>query len=112
MTLVGKLIATGLLAWFGALALLVTVRLLRGDIFASGMLTTDKAGDNAVDPERVVAMAVVPAVLAAYIIHALNTGVVTTPAGLYSMPDLSENLVTLLTGGNGLYLAGKIARRG
>ena len=114
MTIVGKLIATGLLAWFGALALMVAVRILRGDIVASGMLVNDKAraDDGSVDPERVLAMAVVPAVLAAYTIHALNTGVVTNPAGLSSMPDLPESLVTLLTGGNGLYLAGKIARQG
>ncbi|MEJ2377566.1 MAG: hypothetical protein P8Y53_20035 [Pseudolabrys sp.] len=27
-----------------------------------------------------------------------------------SLPDISDQLVMLLTGGNGLYLAGKIAR--
>jgi len=40
----------------------------------------------------------------------MNTGLVKTSAG-WSMPDLPEGLVSLLTGGNGLYLAGKIARR-
>ena len=101
-----KLLTFGLIAWFAALALLVLIRVLRGDIASSGMLVTNPGSDG-VDPERVLAMAVVPAVLAFYTIHALNTG---TPTGL-SMPDLPEGLVSLLTGGNGLYLAGKIARR-
>jgi len=104
-----KLLTFGLIAWLAALALLVLLRVLRGDIASSGMLVTNPGRDG-VDPERVLAMAVVPAVLAFYTIHALNTGIVTTPTGL-SMPDLPEGLVSLLTGGNGLYLAGKIARR-
>jgi hypothetical protein len=28
----------------------------------------------------------------------------------HSLPDLSDKMILLLTGGNGLYLAGKIAR--
>ena len=106
---VGKLLAFGLIAWFAALALLVMVRILRGDIAYRGMLVTDGDRDG-VDPERVLAMALIPAVLAFYAIHALNIGIVTTQTGL-SMPDLPEGVVSLLTGGNGLYLAGKIARR-
>ena len=108
--MVGKFLTFGLIAWLGALALLVAVRVLRGDIASSGMLTSEQ-NNGSVEPERVVAMALVPAVLAFYAIHALNTGIVKTPTGL-SMPDLPESLVALLTGGNGLYLAGKIARRG
>jgi hypothetical protein len=97
----------GLIAWFGAMALMISVRILRGDIDAHSMLAT--APDKPIDPERVLVMGVVPAILAYYTIHALNTGAVLTPSGL-SMPDVSENLISLLTGGNGLYLAGKIAR--
>lgn len=111
MTPIGKCLAFGLLAWFGAMLLLVLIRVLRDDIASSGMLVSDPSRDDSVDPERVAAAAIVPAVLAAYTIHALNTGIVVTPTGSMSMPDLPENLVTLLTGGNGLYLAGKIARR-
>jgi hypothetical protein len=105
-----KVLTVGLIAWLGALALMVAIRILRGDINSSGMLVSE-ANDDSVNPERVLAMALVPAVLAFYAIHALNTGIVKTPTGL-SMPDLPESLVALLTGGNGLYLAGKIARRG
>jgi hypothetical protein len=111
VTIIVKLFAMGLIAWLGAFALLVAMRILRGDIDTTGMLVTDPKRTGNVDPERVIAMGVVPAVLAFYAIHTLNTGVVTLPTGASSMPDLPEGLVSLLTGSNGLYLAGKIARR-
>jgi hypothetical protein len=109
MTPVVRLLEFGLLAWFGALALLVVIRILRDEIPAGGMLVSAPDKES-VDPERVVAVAIVPAVLAFYTIHAMNTGLVKTSTG-FSMPDLPEALVSLLTGGNGLYLAGKIVRR-
>lgn len=109
MTPVVRLLEAGLLAWFGAFALLVIVRVLRGRMATGGMLVSNP-DKHTVDPERVVAMAIVPAVLAFYTIHAMNTGLVPTSTG-WSMPDLPEGLVSLLSGGNGLYLAGKIARR-
>jgi hypothetical protein len=111
VTIIGKLFAMGLIAWLGAFALLVAIRILRGDIDTTGMLVTDPKRTGNVDPERAIMMGVVPAVLAFYTIHTLNTGVVTLPTGGLSMPDLPEGLVSLLTGSNGLYLAGKIARR-
>jgi len=111
MTTIGKCLAFGLIAWFGAMLLLVLLRVLRDEVASSGLLISGRYAGEGVNPERVVAVAIVPAVLAVYTIHALNTGIVTTADGALSMPDLPENLVTLLTGGNGLYLAGKIARR-
>lgn len=119
MTPVGKFLAFCLIAWFGGMLLLVLIRVLLDKGASSGLLVSGhprdtsrrKPRDQSVNPERVMAAAIVPAVLAAYTIHALNTGIVTTPTGTMSMPDLPESLLTLLTGGNGLYLAGKIARR-
>jgi hypothetical protein len=111
VTIVVKLFAIGLIAWLGAFMLLVAIRILRGDIDTTGMLVTDPNRTGNVDPERAIAMGVAPAVLAFYVIHTLNTGAVPLPNGGLSMPDLSEGLVSLLTGSNGLYLAGKIARR-
>ncbi|MBR0708683.1 MULTISPECIES: hypothetical protein [Bradyrhizobium] len=119
MTTVGKFLAFCLIAWFGAMLLLVLIRVLLDRGASRGLLVSDghrdrskrQPRDERVNPERVMAAAIVPAVLAAYTIHALNTGIVTTETGAMSMPDLPENLLTLLTGGNGLYLAGKIARR-
>jgi len=106
---IGNVLTFSLLAWFGALALLVMARILTGDIDCSGMLAS-QSGDGQINPERVLAMGLVPAILAYYAIDALNSGAVTIGERL-SMPDLPETLVTLLTGGNGLYLAGKIARK-
>jgi hypothetical protein len=111
MTVIGKLFAFGLIAWMVAFILLVAMRMLRGDIETRGMLVTDPAKTGNIDPERVIAMGLIPALLAFYTIHTLNTGVVPLPGGGSSMPDVPEALVSLLTGGNGLYLAGKIARR-
>lgn len=111
MTIVTKLFAAGLLAWMAALALLIAVRALRGEINVSGFLasSTDGAGTE-VQPERVVAMVAFPLVLLMYAMSALHAdmaAVGTKPA----MPDVPEYLLTLLTGGNGLYLAGKLVRR-
>jgi hypothetical protein len=100
----------GLLAWFGALAMLIAGRILTGEIDCRGLLVNSRGNDQ-INPERVVTVALVPAILTYYAIDSLNSGAVTV-AGRMSMPDLPENLVTLLTGSNGLYLAGKIARGG
>ena len=72
MTPVVRLLEAGLLAWFGAFALLVIIRVLRDGMATGGMLVSNPDKDG-VDPERVVAMAIVPAVLAFYTIHAMNT---------------------------------------
>jgi hypothetical protein len=100
-----RLFAGGLLVWFGLLAMLITVRVLRGDITAVGMLSESSAGER-VTPERVVAMTVVPTVLLMYVLTALQVDVRGDPR----LPDIPEALVSLLTASNGLYLAGKIAR--
>ncbi len=105
---IGNALTFCLLAWFGALAMLVAGRMLNGDIDCSGMLVS-KRGSNDINPERIVTIALVPAMLAYYAIEALHTGAVTI-AGRTSMPDLPESFVSLLTGSNGLYLAGKLAR--
>jgi hypothetical protein len=100
-----------MLAWLAALALLISFRMLRGDIRTSGFLSTSSAGAGIeIAPERVVAMVAFPAVLLMYVMTALNTDL-TAINGRPVMPDVPEFLLTLLTGGNGLYLAGKIARR-
>ena len=59
------------------------------------MLVSNPDKDS-VDPSGAIAMAIV-AVLAFYTIHAMNTGFVKTSTG-WSMPDLPEGLVSLLTG--------------
>src|SRR5262249_18128077 len=107
MTVIAKLFAAGLLTWFAALAVLILLRVLRGEIIASGMLVHNENDAN-VAPERVVAMAVFPAVIIAYAMMALQTDV--TNVANPSLPDVPATLISLLTGGNIMYLAGKIAR--
>lgn len=108
---VASLLATGLLVWLGALALIVSMRVMRGEIRTSGFLSTSSAtAGTEMAPERVVAMVAFPAVLLMYVMSALNADM-TAVNGRPVMPDVPEFLLTLLTGGNGLYLAGKIARR-
>ena len=55
MDIVVKLFSAGLLIWFALLAMLITIRVLRGDIETIGLLT-ESAGSS-VTPERVVAVA-------------------------------------------------------
>jgi hypothetical protein len=111
MPVITNLLAAGLVAWLGLVALLIAVRVLRGDIRVAGFLadTTDGAGIH-VAPERVVALVVFPLVLLIYATNALNAELAVVGARPV-MPDVPEYLLTLLTGGNGLYLAGKMARR-
>ena len=51
MTPVVRLLEAGLLAWFGALALLVIIRVLRDGMATGGMLVSNPDKDS-VDPER------------------------------------------------------------
>jgi hypothetical protein len=110
MQLAAKILEYGLLAWFGLLMLLIAVRILRRDIDASGILTQRGAGQSVL-PERALHMAVFPAVIAYYLYTALHLDVTAVAEGTRpSMPDVPEYLLTLLTGTNSLFLAGKIAR--
>jgi hypothetical protein len=106
MTNIANLFAAGLLVWFALLMALIVMRVLNGDIFVTGMLQQDES-DTGVKPERVVAMATFPAVIIAYAMTALHADVSSTHPIL---PDVPETLISLLTGGNAIYLAGKIAR--
>jgi hypothetical protein len=111
MTLVTKLLATGLLTWMALLIALIGVRVLRGEIPVTGLLATSSEGAGTeITPERVVAIVAFPLVLLLYAMPALHADL-SPIVGRPAMPDVPEYLLTLLTGGNGLYLAGKIARR-
>jgi hypothetical protein len=108
MQIAAKFFEYGLLAWFGLLALLIAIRVLRGDIVASGLLC-NRSPDENVTPERVLMMAIFPSVVVFYAYNAL-TGELPIVDGRPSLPDVPQNLIALLTGTNSLYLAGKIAR--
>jgi hypothetical protein len=111
MELIAKGLAAGLLVWFFLLAALIGVRILRGDIEVTGFLAHSAgAAGKAMEPERVVVMTAFPLVILMYTMSALHADL--TPInGRPTMPDVPEYLLTILTGGNGLYLAGKMFRR-
>jgi hypothetical protein len=108
MQLAARILEYGLLAWFGLLFALIGMRILRGDIIASGFLT-NRANGQAVEPERALMMTIFPAVVLYYAYTAL-TDEVPMVNGRPSLPDIPQYLLMLLTGSNSLYLAGKIAR--
>ena len=105
MDLIVRLFTAGLLVWFALLAAIVIGRLLNGRIDCTGLLQHG-VDDDAVAPERVVAMLAFPVVLVTYVLNALHADMSVHAA----LPNLSDNMILLLAGGNGLYLAGKIAR--
>ncbi len=105
MDLLVRFFATGLLLWFGLFTVIVIGRVLNGSIDCTGLLQHG-VDDGAVAPERVVSMVTFPVVLVTYVLNALHADMSVHAA----LPDLSDNMILLLTGGNGLYLAGKIAR--
>ena len=104
MHLIFRVLETGLALWFLLLAAIVIWRVLVGEIDMRGVLQHDRA--EGVAPERLVSLIAFPTVLATYVLGALHTDL----NAAHSLPDISENMILLLTGGNGLYLAGKIAR--
>src|SRR5258708_312255 len=101
IAVVSKLLSAGLLMWFGLLLMMIAGRVTSGNIQTAGMLTeTAETGDT---PERMLLMAVGPALLVMYALSALNTDILTTRR----LPDVPEAFTAILTGTNGLFLAGK-----
>jgi hypothetical protein len=107
MPIAAKILSIGLLTWFGLLALLITIRILRRDIEVAGFLT-HRPGEP-IAPERALHIAVFPVVIAFYVYTALGADM-SVEGVRPSLPDVPNYLLSLLTGTNSLYLAGKIAR--
>lgn len=107
LAFIAKVFEAGLLGWMALLALLIAVRILRGDIRVDGLLLHN-ADDVTVAPERVLTMAVFPVVIVSYAYTALNMNL--ELPGPVRLPDVPDSFLSLLLGSNGLYLAGKIAR--
>lgn len=102
----------GFIAWFAALLLIIVLNILQGRMSVVGILSGD---GQRIHPERVQALAVFLIVISAYLLEglaAIEDMPVQVAKGLDpKMPDISETLLVLLTGSNGLYLAGKIAEK-
>jgi hypothetical protein len=109
--LVAQVLKVGLCAWLALLMAIVIGRVLRGDISSRGLLANDasRAGSETT-ATRAIAMLVFPLVILFLIVPALNFDPAAVADGARPMfPDIPDNLVMLLTGGNGLYLAGKLS---
>lgn len=106
MNFIARGFEIGIIVWFALLVLIIAGRMLRGDINTTGFMRTERA-DDAIEPERVIAMMLFPAIIGMYALKALHAPLDPSHP---SLPPLSDNLLMLMTGGNGLYLAGKIAR--
>jgi hypothetical protein len=104
MHLIFRVFETGMTVWFVLLAAIVLWRLLVGAIDMRGMLQHDPG--EGVAPERLVSLIAFPTVLVSYVLGAMHADL----SAAHALPDLSDKMILLLTGGNGLYLAGKIAR--
>jgi hypothetical protein len=105
MNLIVRVFEAGLAVWFLLLAGIVLGRMLSGAIDVTGLLQ-HRPRDRSAAPERVVSMIALPVIVVTYVLSALHTDAQTT----HALPELSDHMILLLTGGNGLYLAGKIAR--
>lgn len=105
MQTVALILQVGFISWFCLLAALIIFRMLSGKIQISGFLSQSSRGSAAVLPERVIAMVITPFVAIGYAMHALQSD----PS--LGLPHIPETVLTLLTGTNSIYLAGKIARK-
>jgi hypothetical protein len=109
--LIAQVLKAGLLVWLVLLMAIVVGRMLRGDMSTRGLLAHDpeRAGTETA-PSRAIAMLVFPLVILFLILKALEFDPSTIVPGVRPMfPDIPDNLVLLLTGGNGVYLAGKMS---
>jgi hypothetical protein len=102
-----RLLEIILLAWFAALMALIAVRILRGDIGVSGFLAHSNDLSEPILPERVIAMAAFSTIVIGYMVYALHADV-SGPNPM--LPNIPDSVVTLFTGSNSIYIAGKIAR--
>lgn len=100
----------GLLVWLGLLMAIVVGRILRGHIPARGVLAHNpqNAGEETTAPRAISAL-VFPLVILFLVLEATKFDPsIVGPNGWPMFPDISDNFLLLLIGGNGLYLADKM----
>jgi hypothetical protein len=109
--LVAVVLKTGLIVWLVLLMAIVIGRVLTGRMSSRGLLAEDAAhAGSETSPTRAVSMLVFPLVVLLLVLDALQFDPsLVLPGTRPSFPNISDNLVLLLTGGNGIYLAGKLS---
>ncbi|MBM3530095.1 MAG: hypothetical protein FJX62_18590 [Alphaproteobacteria bacterium] len=107
---IAQALKVGLLIWLGLLMAIVIGRVLCGKIPTRGVLARNpqNAGRETSAPRAISAL-VFPLVILFLVLEAMkfDPGVL-GPDGWPMFPDISDNFLLLLTGGNGLYLADKM----
>jgi hypothetical protein len=101
---VALLLRLGLVAWLGALVLIVVFRLMTGGIVLDGLLSHDPTGQQGF-AERLTLLLATLGYALYYTSTALGTPL---DAAEPALPDVPEGVLTVLLGVNGLYLTGKI----
>lgn len=96
----------GLILWLGALMVMVLWRLLIGADSLSGLLETVQGRGQEV--ERTQSLAVMVAVIGYYVVAAGK--LIAGDGPLDRMPELPEELLTLIGSSQAIFLAGKTAR--
>ena len=100
-----SIMATVLVMTLIMLTAVVGIKLLTGEVNTAGLLSTD--GSNDVNPERLLMLLASIAGGFAYFAYGLRTG-----ASDGKLPEIPDELVFAMGGGNLLYLSGKIFRIG
>ncbi|WP_299410547.1 hypothetical protein [uncultured Roseobacter sp.] len=107
-----NLLEIALLVWLGALSVVVTSKLVNGDIATVGIFHSQ--GTEGIDPERVGLFMVTLGIAFYYVIHTLRVPLcdVNIDDCSLMMPDLPEEALYVFGGGQGAYLGGKVIRIG
>ena len=99
-----------LLVWLGALAAIILIKMLRGDINVTGL--THSAEGTKADPERLTLLMLTLAVALYYLVHTIGMPFEDLPRvdGKLYMPDLPDDALVLLGGSQTAYITGKFFR--
>ena len=99
-----------LLGWLGALAAIMLVKMLRGDINVTGLMCSANSTDA--DPERVALVMLTVGVALYYLVNSIGIPLEELKGadGKYSMPDLPGDALVLLGGSQTAYITGKFFR--
>ena len=112
---ISRILEGGLLVWVGALALVLSYRILTQRVPTRGFLNLEIQGRSTgrLAPDRVQLLAAFAVALAGYAFHALAAGPphIDAASGLPSMPEVPQSLLVLFAGSHAIYLSGKLGRK-
>ncbi len=109
---ISEFLALFLLGWLGALAVIVLIKMLRGDINTTGLMCSAKGPDSNADPERVTLVMLTVGVALYYLVNSIGIPLeeLRGANGEFYMPDLPSDALVLLGGSQTAYITGKIFR--